>query len=183
MQKVSMCSFSDAHECREIPIVAANVSRVVPARQNQIWAVIREDDTVDRIVWSMTAAMFGRICVSGDVHKIDAAQKAKIKEGIDFYNAVKDVVRSGKIAECFCNVRYFREPKGCQIYKKVSQNANRMLVLVHFFERPHERFDVEVCGYKLAAAYTTIDFDVTGDLLRLQPAGEYRGGAFLFEKI
>lgn len=183
MHEVSMCSFSDAHECREIPIVAANVSRVVPARQNQIWAVIREDDTVDRIVWSMTAAMFGRICISGDVHKIDAAQKAKIKEGIDFYNAVKDVVRSGKIAECFCNVRYFRQPKGCQIYKKVSQNANRMLILAHFFERPHERFDVEVCGYKLAAAYTTIDFDVTGDLLRLQPAGEYRGGAFLFEKI
>lgn len=182
MSMVSMCSFSDAHESKEIPLVAANVSRVVPARQNQIWATIRIEDTVDRIVWSMTAAMFGRVCLSGDVHLIDSAQKAKIKEGLDFYNAVKDVVRSGDIAEFFCNVRYFREPKGCQIYKKVSQNGGRMLVLAHFFERPHERFECDVSGYKLAAAYTTFDYEAKGGVLVFRPAGEYLAGAFLFEK-
>ena len=182
MSLVSMCSFSDAHECKELPLVAANVSRVVPARQNQVWATIRKDDTVDRIVWSMTAAMFGRVCISGDVHLIDAAQKAKIKEGIDFYNAVKDIVRTGSIAESFCNVRYYRDPKGCQIYKKVSGNASRMLVLAHFFERPHERFECSVQGYKLAAAYTTLDYEVKGGVLAFRPAGEYQAGAFLFEK-
>lgn len=182
MSMVSMCSFSDAHESKEIPLVAANVSRVVPARQNQIWATIRKEDTVDRIVWSMTAAMFGRVCLSGDVHLIDSAQKAKIKEGLDFYNAVKDVVRSGDIAEFFCNVRYFRDPKGCQIYKKVSQNGGRMLVLAHFFERPHERFECDVSGYKLAAAYTTFDYEAKGGVLVFRPAGEYLAGAFLFEK-
>lgn len=182
MSMVSMCSFSDAHECKEIPLVAANVSRVVPARQNQVWATIRRDDTVDRIVWSMTAAMFGRVCLSGDVHLIDGAQKAKIREGIDFYNAVKDVVRSGYIAESFCNVRYFRDPKGCQIYKKVSENGRRMLVLAHFFERPHERFGCDVSGYKLAAAYTTLDYEVKNGSLSFRPAGEYQAGAFLFEK-
>ena len=182
MQKVSMCSFSDAHECKEIPLVAANVSRVVPARQNQVWATIRKEDTVDRIVWSMTAAMFGRVCLSGDVHLIDSAQKAKIKEGIDFYNAVKDVVRSGSIAECFCNVAYYRDPKGCQIYKKISQDGSRMLVLAHFFERPHERFDCDVDGYKLAAAYTSLDYEAKGGVLSFRPAGEYLAGAFLFER-
>lgn len=182
MSMVSMCSFSDAHESKEIPLVAANVSRAVPARQNQIWATIRKEDTVDRIVWSMTAAMFGRVCLSGDVHLIDSAQKAKIKEGLDFYNAVKDVVCSGDIAEFFCNVRYFREPKGCQIYKKVSQNGGRMLVLAHFFERPHERFECDVSGYKLAAAYTTLDYEAKGGVLVFRPAGEYLAGAFLFEK-
>ena len=182
MGMVSMCSFSDAHECREIPLVAANVSRVVPARQNQVWAVIRKEDTVDRIVWSMTAAMFGRVCISGDVHLIDSAQKAKIKEGVDFYNAVKDVVRGGRIAESFCNVRYYRDPKGCQIYKKVSKDGGRMLVLAHFFERPHERFDCGVTGYKLAAAYTTLDFEVKNGTLSFHPTGEYQGGAFFFER-
>ena len=182
MCKVSMCSFSDAHECREIPLVAANVSRVVPARQSQIWAVIRKEDTVDRIVWSMTAAMFGRICVSGDVHEINEAQKAKIKEGVEFYNAVKDVVRGGNISAFFCDVRYFREPKGCQIYQKTAPDGRRMLVLVHCFERPYERLECDVSGYKLAAAYTTLDFEVSGGSLRFLPTGEYRGGAFLFEK-
>ncbi len=182
MGMVSMCSFSDAHECEEIPLVAANISRVVPARQNQVWATIRKEDTVDRIVWSMTAAMFGRVCISGDMHLIDSAQKAKVKEGIDFYNAVKDIVRFGSIAENFCNIRYYRDPKGCQIYKKVSKNGGRMLVLAHFFERPHERFECGVKGYKLAASYTTLDFEVKNGALVFRPAGEYQGGAFLFEK-
>lgn len=183
MHEVSMCSFSDAHECKEIPIVAANVSRVLPARQSQIWAVIRENDTIDRIVWSMTSAMFGRICVSGDVHKINSAQKAKIKEGIEFYNAVKDVIRSGDIAQSECSVTYFREPQGCQIYKKVSRDLNRMLILAHFFERPYDLCESDVSGYKLAAAYTSLDFDVNNGKLRLRPTGEYQSGAFLFERI
>ena len=182
MHKVSMCSFSDAHESKEIPLVAANVSRVIPARQNQVWATIRKEDTVDRIVWSMTAAMFGRICISGDVHLIDSAQKAKIKEGIDFYNAVKDVVRLGRIDECFCNIKYFRDPKGCQIYKKVAPDGRRMLVLAHFFERPYERFECAVEGYKLVAAYTTLDYEIKNGALALRPAGEYQAGAFLLER-
>ena len=183
MREVSMCSFSDAHECKEIPLVAANVSRVVPARQNQIWAVIRKEDTVDRIVWSMTAAMFGRICVSGDVHKIDAAQKAKVREGIAFYEAVKDVIRDGDITETRCDVKYFRDPKGCQIYKKVSRDKSRMLILAHFFERPYSVSETDVSGYKLAAAYTSLDFETGGGRLRFQPVGEYLAGAFVFEKI
>lgn len=182
MSKVSMCSFSDAHECAEIPLVAANVSRVVPARQSQIWAVIREGDSIDRIVWSMTAAMFGRICVSGDVYKIGAAQKAKIREGIEFYNAVKGVVRAGDIAAVECDVRYYRDPHGSQIYKKVSQDGRRMLVLAHFFRRPYVHAETDVSGWRLAGAYTTLDFALQGGALRFKPASEYTAGAFLFEK-
>lgn len=182
MSKVSMCSFSDAHEAKEIPLVAANISRVVPACQNQIWATIRKDDTVDRIVWSMTAAMFGRVCLSGDVHLIDSARKAKIKEGIDFYNAVKDVVRAGDICGFENTVKYYRNPKGCQIYKKASADRKRLLVLAHFFERPYELCECLVEGYKLAASYTTLDFEVKNGVLSFRPAEEYQGGAFLFEK-
>ncbi len=182
MSKVSMCSFSDAHECNEIPLVAANVSRVVPARQSQIWAVIREGDSIDRIVWSMTAAMFGRICVSGDVHKIGAAQKAKIREGIEFYNAVKEVVRTGSIAEIYCDVKYYRDPHGCQLYKKVSADGRRMLLLAHFFRRPYARAEADVSGWRLAGAYTTLDFSLQGGALRFSPKSEYTAGAFLFEK-
>ncbi len=182
MSRVSMCSFSDAHECREIPLVAANVSRVIPARQSQIWAVIRKEDTVDRIVWSMTAAMFGRICVSGDVHKIDGAQKAKIREGVEFYNVVKDIVRDGDIAFLHCGVRYYRDPKGSQIYQKVSRDGRRMLVLAHCFERPFEIPECDVRGYKLIASYASLEYEVAGGSLVLRPAAEYQSGAFLFEK-
>lgn len=182
MNRVSMCSFSDAHECREIPLVAANVSRVIPARQNQIWAVIRKTDTPQRIVWSLSAAMFGRICVSGDVQEIGEEQREKLKQGIAFYNAVKDVVRSGRIAETYCDVRYYRDPKGCQIYKKVSRDGRRMLVLAHFFERPYARLECDVSGYRLSEAYAAVGYEVKGGALVFNPEGEYPGGAFLFER-
>ena len=183
MSRVSMCSFSDAHECLEIPLVAANVSRVIPARQSQIWAVIRENDSIDRIVWSMTAAMFGRICVSGDVHRIGAAQKAKIREGLDFYNAVKEVIRRGSIAEIACDIRYFRDPQGSQIYKKVSRDGSRMLLLAHFFRRPYSVCETDLFGWRLIGSYATVDFSIQNGVMRFQPASEFRAGAFFFEKI
>ena len=43
MALTSMASFSDAHECVEIPVIAANLHRVILPRQSQIWAVIRKN--------------------------------------------------------------------------------------------------------------------------------------------
>ena len=37
----AMGSFSDAHECPEIPVIAANLHRLILPRQSQIWAVLR----------------------------------------------------------------------------------------------------------------------------------------------
>ena len=51
MELCSMASFSDAHECLEIPVIAANLHRAILPRQSQIWAVIRECDSRQRIVY------------------------------------------------------------------------------------------------------------------------------------
>jgi alpha-galactosidase len=45
----AMGSSSDAHETREIPIIAANLQRLILPRQSQIWAVLRKDDTAQRL--------------------------------------------------------------------------------------------------------------------------------------
>ena len=55
-------------------------------------------------------------------------------------------------------------------------------MLAHFFERPYELCECLVEGYKLAASYTTLDFEVKNGVLSFRPAEEYQGGAFLFEK-
>jgi alpha-galactosidase len=34
-------SSTDAHECQELPIVAANVLRLIPASRSLVWAVVR----------------------------------------------------------------------------------------------------------------------------------------------
>ena len=48
-----MVSFSDAHEEKEIPVIAANIQRLVPPGKRQIWAVLRREDPARRIVYSI----------------------------------------------------------------------------------------------------------------------------------
>ena len=181
MRGVSMCSFSDAHECDEIPLVAANVSRVVPARQSQIWAVLREKDGRDRLVWSLTAAMFGRVCISGDLPRLSPAQRQTLAEGLAFYGQVKEIVAEGDTEQIVCSVRYFRDPKGRQIVKKVSRDGSRMLVLAHFFRPPFGGCACDVRGYKLRAAFASLRFAEEGGKLLFSPQA-MQAGAFLLER-
>ena len=45
-----MASFSDAHECDEIPIIAANMHRMILPRQSQIWAVVKAGQPLQKAV-------------------------------------------------------------------------------------------------------------------------------------
>lgn len=179
MSKVSMCSFSDAHECNEIPLVAANVSRAIPARQIQIWAALRETDTVSRTVYSLCAAMIGRICISGDVLRMTDEKRRLLKDGLDFYREVKDIVRYGDISELDCNVEYYRKPAGRQIYCKNYQN--KRLYIVHALEWEHE-IVLPLDGYELVRAYTDLTYQITGGKLHIPVQGNYKAGAFYLRK-
>lgn len=178
MNKVSMCSFSDAHECAEIPLVAANVSRVVPARQLQIWAVLRKGESDTRTIYSLCAAFMGRICLSGDVTDMTDEKKTLLLSGLNFYAEVKDIVRHGEIRAIDCNVGYYRSPEGRQVYRK--EYNGRQLVLVHFLES-EETVDVPLGKYRLDCTYTDLNYQIVGGKLRI--FGEpYHAGAFLLVK-
>ena len=178
MSMVSMCSFSDAHECNEIPLVAANVSRVIPARQMQIWAVLREGESVSRTVYSLCAAMMGRICLSGDVLHLDGERIALIQEGLEFYREVKDVVRYGSISLIDNTVEYYRAPEGRQVYLK--EYEGRKLVVVHFLESA-EKVSLPLDGYCLKRAFTDLAYTAEGELcIEGRP---FAAGAFLLERI
>lgn len=178
MSMVSMCSFSDAHECNEIPLVAANVSRVIPARQMQIWAVLREGESVSRTVYSLCAAMMGRICLSGDVLHLDGERIALIQEGLEFYREVKDVVRYGSISLIDNTVEYYRAPEGRQVYLK--EYEGRKLVVVHFLESA-EKVSLPLDGYCLKRVFTDLAYTAEGELeIEGRP---FAAGAFLLERI
>lgn len=177
MSQVSMCSFSDAHECNEIPLVAANVSRVIPARQMQIWAVLREGESVSRTVYSLCAAMMGRICLSGDVLHLDGERVRLIQEGLEFYREIKDVVRYGSISLIDNTVEYYRAPEGRQVYLK--EYEGRKLVIVHFLESA-EKISLPLNGYRLKRAYTDLVYTAEGELeIEGRP---FSAGAFLLER-
>ena len=110
--------FSDAHECNEIPLVAANVSRVIPARQSQIWAVLREQESDSRTVYSLCAAFMGRICLSGDVTNMTDEKRNLILNGLNFYSEIKDIVRYGDITQSTAMLLLTVLPSGGRFIKK-----------------------------------------------------------------
>lgn len=169
---VSMCSFSDAHECDEIPYVAANVSRVLPARQMQIWVVLRRD--ISRTVYLLCAGFMGRICLSGDIAELTAEHRAVLEEGLRFYENIKDIVKGGEIEEIDCTVRYYRRAKGRQLY--IKRLGGKRLILVHFASDGELR--IPASG-KLVDAFTDLEYKTeAGELVVCGKA--LHAGAFLF---
>ena len=67
-----------------------------------------------------------------------------------------------------------------RLNRKISLLTALLLVMALVFTACSE---TDVSGYKLAAAYTSLDFETSGGRLRFQPVGEYLAGAFMFEKI
>ena len=90
-----MASFSDAHECEEIPVIAASLHRSILPRQSQIWAVIRKTDSVKRIGYTVASTFLGRMCFSGDVTELSAEQWKAIEDGMAFYKKAAPAIRDG----------------------------------------------------------------------------------------
>ena len=95
MSLCSMASFSDAHEAAEIPVIALRLHRTILPAQSQIWAVIREHDSLQRIAYTMASTFLGRMCLSGDVTHLSDSQWEKIDEAIAFYRRIVPIIRDG----------------------------------------------------------------------------------------
>ena len=134
MALTSMASFSDAHECAEIPVIAANLHRTVLPRQSQIWAVIREKDSLKRVAYSVAATFLGRMCISGDVWKLNEEQWNVIDNGIRFYREIAPVIKNGQSWRFGPEVKSIRHPDGWQAVVRVGDNR-KACVVIHTFHK------------------------------------------------
>ncbi|MEX0324940.1 MAG: glycoside hydrolase family 36 protein [Puniceicoccaceae bacterium] len=135
----SMSSFSDAHETLEIPIVAANTQRLIPAHKNQIWIVLRPDDDAQRLYYGFAATLLGRMCLSGDIVQLSPQQRAILDEAEAYYEAVAPVIRSGKSRVHQHIGPSWRYPEGWQAV--VRSTGTHALVTYHEFagKKPERR--------------------------------------------
>lgn len=131
MEKMSMASFSDAHECREIPVIAANLHRVIHPAQSQIWAVVRKEDSLKRIAYSVANTFLGRMCISGDVTELGKEQWELIEDGMDFYKEIAPIVRDGQSYRYGSKIRSARHPEGWQALVRIG--ADRAYAVLHTF--------------------------------------------------
>lgn len=135
MSLTSMSSFSDAHECEEIPVIAANLHRAVLPRQSQIWAVIRREDSLKRIAYSICNTFLGRMCISGDVTQLSAEQWELIERGMDFYRKIAPIIKEGYTYRYGTEFTSYRNLKGWQGILRVSENG-MAYALFHVFAVP-----------------------------------------------
>lgn len=183
----AMSSFSDAHETPEIPIIAANLLRLVPARQLQIWAVLRPEDTPERTVYSLAAAMIGRACLSGPVDKLDEKQLAIMRQALRLYQRVSPLLPRG-VSRRFGNWgESWRHPTGWQAVRRISEDGGAALVVAHCFKNDGPvlcDLPLPEGGWQICEA-----FSAEGDSARVSSGrfeilfqSQFRGGAWLLTR-
>jgi alpha-galactosidase len=142
-------SFSDAHECREIPLIAARLHHLILPRQSQIWATLHADDTPERLYYSFAATFLGRMCISGEVTTLDAGRWAIVTEAMAFYRKIVPIIRNGRSKYTNRTGESMRHPKGDQALIRFGcsqvedgnftcDDADEALIIQHSFEDPHQ---------------------------------------------
>ena len=162
MELCDMASFSDAHECVHIPIIAANLHRLIAPSKSQIWAVLRRTDSIRRINYSLVNTLLGVMCLSGDVHDLSEEQWELTDRAIEFYRAYSHIIKRG-ISSFYgdTNVSYV-DPEGWQAVARYNEQTGETLVVVHTFggELP-ERVRIPVGAESIADVLCSEGNEVT----------------------
>lgn len=137
-------SFSDAHEGVEIPLIAANVQRMVPACKSQIWATLRPWNDENRLYYLLCGGFLGRLCLSGDMDKLSAWQMKIVQRATVLYQEVSGIIADGQsTVEQHWNYS-FNHPEGWQ--KVCFRHKGQKLTVIHTFENPPERISGVIQG-------------------------------------
>lgn len=127
----AMGSFSDAHETTSIPIVAANLHRLILPRQSQVWCVVHARDSIQRIRYGLAATLLGRACLSGELHTLDNTQRAEIDTALAFHQAAAPVIRDG-VSRIHRDMNTsWNDPHGWQLVMR--HDDQTVLVVMHAF--------------------------------------------------
>jgi len=184
MSKTSMASFSDAHECVEIPIIAANLHRVIHPAQSQIWAAIRETDSLKRIAYSIANTFLGRMCISGDVTNLSSEQWKLIDKGIDFYRLIAPIIKNGQSNLYGERNKSDRHPRGWQGVVRMRKDGAAYVVIHTFEGKLPDRIEItlpEGCATKVESIFsdTGPDIYVEDNTLYYRPDDNWKAVAAL----
>ncbi len=159
-------SFSDAHECVHIPVIAAHLHRLIRPEQSQIWAVLRKTDSIRRIHYSLVNTFLGVMCLSGDIFDLSAEQWETVDRAIAFYRDVSPIIRNGESAFTGEVFDGFAHPEGWQAVVRTEKKTGRTLVVLHTFAGAlPEKVRVPVKASRIDAVLTSEDNGIrlTGD--------------------
>ena len=180
LELACMASFSDAHECDEIPIIAANMHRMILPRQSQIWAVVKAGQPLQKLYYQICSGFLGRLCFSGEPDALSVAQWSVMDEGTAFYAKAAPIIDRGVSARYGSEIISYRAPKGWQVV--VRRGETQTLVVVHTFGAAPEAVTLPVGG-KIAAQFMREGLTVThlDGQLTVHGLADFDAAAFILE--
>lgn len=150
MSVTAMSSFSDALECFEVPVVAANLQYLISPRQNQIWCVLKDDFDYKHMQYVISSGFLGRLCWSGYIDKLNDEQIAMLLAAEAFYEKHCSIIKSGYSEVFRTDAINYRNLKGTQAVIRYSDDKSEALVVYHCFNESKE-LPVELKGkYEIA---------------------------------
>ena len=158
MARCDMASFSDAHETTNIPMLAAQLQRLILPRQSQVWAVLHAADSADRLVYSLSATFYGRMCISGEVADLSAMQRDWLQRGMAFYQRVAGVIRDGRSVLRDSGIGNRRHCRGWQTVLRLADDGRQALLVAHAFDLQGPVsvvVELPPGDWRMAAAYHT----------------------------
>ena len=184
LARTAMSSFSDAHELVEIPIIAASLHRLILPRQSQIWAVLHRADSDQRLVYSLAATFLGRMCLSGEIAELDAAQWERVLEAQWLYRRAAAVIKHG-ISRRFGEIgESWRHPRGWQAVLRAGEDGRSALAVLHAFEGA-PRDTVVPLGpgdWKIDSAFPGPQASLEKGALRWAPAGDFTAAVVVLSR-
>jgi alpha-galactosidase len=179
LARTAMSSFSDAHELVEIPLIAANLHRLLLPRQNQIWAVLHPHDSLQRIRYSLAATFLGRMCLSGAVEKLSPDSWQLVLAAVGLYQKAAPVIKHGKSRRFGTLGESWRHPEGWQAVVRTSDA--QALVVVHTFAGAPDQLAIPLAGDWEIVANLGGESGILADgQLVLNPSGDFSGAVFLY---
>ncbi len=140
-------SFSDAHETRSLPIIAANLHRLILPMQSLVWAVLRKADSQTRLAYTLSSAFLGRMCVSGDICDLNSFSWQALNQAISLYKKTDHIIANGLSRRFGKAVSSYNDPKGWQCLLRIHENKKELLAVIHTFGRPFDdKINIELPG-------------------------------------
>jgi alpha-galactosidase len=183
LARTAMSSFSDAHELPEIPIIAANLHRLILPRQSQIWAVLRASDTDQRLIYSLAATFLGRMCLSGRISELNPKQWGLVNQALQLYRRAVPIIKQGHSKRFGAVGESWRHPEGWQAVVRTSADHKQVLIVLHTFASAPEWVDIPLPKgtWKTAGEFSgaTGAAVVSNGKLHVCTGGAFSGAVFL----
>ena len=183
----AMSSFSDAHELVEIPIIAANLHRLLLPRQNQIWAVLHRSDSDQRLIYSLAATFLGRMCLSGEIDKLTPDQMEIVRAAQRLYKQAASIIKSGTSRRFGVMGESWRYPEGWQAVVGTDAEVKKALVVIHTFEKSPPNLELMLPpgpAWKLEGRFTdqSVAASIKDGKLLYASKGDFSGAVLLLSR-